>query len=169
MEHGYSSRSICNIIGLTYKQLDYYARTEFITPSIKIADGYGSRRLYSFNDALQLKVVKRLLDAGISLQKIRKTKKYLEDFNYKLQNVTIMSDGNKVYMCTSAQEIYDIMQMGQGVFALALDRVLQDLKDDFKNCELKGETIDDVQRDRSLKYGSSRNISKAEKSSSRIQ
>lgn len=146
MEQGYNSRSICNIIGLTYKQLDYYARTNFITPSIKIADGYGSKRLYSFNDALQLKVVKRLLDAGVSLQKIRKTKKYLENFNYKLQNVTILSDGNTVYLCTSAKEVYDVMQMGQGVFALALGKVFQDLEDDFKRYELRGEISEEVQR-----------------------
>jgi DNA-binding transcriptional MerR regulator len=139
MEQGYSSRSICNIIGLTYKQLDYYARTNFIIPSIQIADGYGSRRLYGFNDALQLKVVKKLLDAGVSLQKIRKIKKYLEGFNYKLQNVTILSDGSKVYLCTSAKEVYDVMQMGQGVFALALGKVLQDLQDDFKKYELRCE------------------------------
>jgi len=139
MEQGYSSRSICNIIGLTYKQLDYYARTNFIIPSIQIADGYGSRRLYSFNDALQLKVVKKLLDAGVSLQKIREIKKYLEGFNYKLQNVTILSDGSKAYLCTSAKEVYDVMQMGQGVFALALGKVLQDLQDDFKKYELRCE------------------------------
>jgi DNA-binding transcriptional MerR regulator len=139
MEQGYSSRSICNIIGLTYKQLDYYARTNFIIPSIQIADGYGSRRLYSFNDALQLKVVKKLLDAGVSLQKIREIKKYLEGFNYKLQNVTILSDGSRVYLCTSAKEVYDVMQMGQGVFALALGKVLQDLQDDFKKYELRCE------------------------------
>ena len=139
MEQGYSSRSICNIIGLTYKQLDYYARTNFIIPSIQIADGYGSRRLYSFNDALQLKVVKKLLDAGVSLQKIRKIKKYLEGFNYKLQNVTILSDGSRVYLCTSAKEVYDVMQMGQGVFALALGKVLRDLQDDFKKYELRCE------------------------------
>ncbi len=167
MEQGYSSRSICNIIGLTYKQLDYYARTNFVTPSIKIAGGYGSRRLYSFNDALALKVVKRLLDAGISLQKIRKTKKYLEGFNYKLQNVTIISDGNKVYMCTSAQEVYDIMQMGQGVFALALDKVFQDLKDDIKNCELRGEIKEEIQKDGGLKYDDDRSIRQEEKSGSR--
>ena len=143
MEQGYSSLSICNIIGLTYKQLDYYARTNFITPSIQIADGYGSRRLYSFNDALKLKVVKRLLDAGVSLQKIRKTKKYLEDFNYKLQNVTILSTGSKVFLCTSAKEVYDVMQMGQGVFALALGKVFQDLQDDFKKYEIKGEISDE--------------------------
>jgi DNA-binding transcriptional MerR regulator len=139
MEQGYSSRSICNIIGLTYKQLDYYARTNFIIPSIQIADGYGSRRLYNFNDALQLKVVKKLLDAGVSLQKIRKIKKYLEGFNYKLQNVTILSDGSRVYLCTSAKEVYDVMQMGQGVFALALGKVLRDLQDDFKKYELRCE------------------------------
>jgi len=139
MEQGYSSRSICNIIGLTYKQLDYYARTNFIIPSIQIADGYGSRRLYNFNDALQLKVVKKLLDTGVSLQKIRKIKKYLEGFNYKLQNVTILSDGSRVYLCTSAKEVYDVMQMGQGVFALALGKVLRDLQDDFKKYELRCE------------------------------
>ncbi|MCL5070529.1 MAG: MerR family transcriptional regulator, partial [Actinobacteria bacterium] len=70
----YKSQDVCKITGLTYKQLDYYDRTKFLSPSINQALGYGTKRMYSFNDLLKLKVVKSLLDAGISLHKIRKTK-----------------------------------------------------------------------------------------------
>ena len=72
----FGSNEVCKIIGITYKQLDYYDRTDFLKPSISGAGGYGTRRMYDFNDLLQLKVIKKLLEAGISLQKIRKTKKY---------------------------------------------------------------------------------------------
>ena len=74
----YKSQDVCKITGLTYKQLDYYDRTDFLKPSISQGIGYGSKRMYSFNDLLKLKVVKSLLDAGVSLHKVRKTKKYLE-------------------------------------------------------------------------------------------
>ena len=77
-EKYYKSSEACKITGLTYKQLDYYDRTNFIRPSVHKAKGYGTKRAYSFNDLLKLKVIKKLLDAGISLQKLRKTKKYLE-------------------------------------------------------------------------------------------
>jgi DNA-binding transcriptional MerR regulator len=143
-EKYYKSSEACKITGLTYKQLDYYDRTNFIKPSVRKATGYGTRRVYSFNDLLKLKVIKKLLDAGISLQKLRKTKKYLE-LNEKnddvLLKVTLMSDGNTVYACYSDKEIVDTLNSGQAVFGIALDKVYSGLKGDIKKY-LKNEYCD---------------------------
>ena len=131
----YNSNEACKITELTYKQLDYYDRTNFINPSINQADGYGTKRLYSFNDLLKLKVIKKLLDAGISLQKLRKTKKYLEvneENNDALLKVTLISDGNTVYACYSDKEIVDTLNSGQAVFGIALGKVYSSLKGDVK-------------------------------------
>ena len=131
----YSSIDVCNIISITYKQLDYYDRTDFIKPSIGEAGGYGTRRMYSFNDLMKLKVVKKLLDAGISLQKLRKTKKYLDDCdgsNNGFLKVTLLSDGNTVYACDSDRAIIDTLKSGQGVFGIALGKVYMDLNGDIE-------------------------------------
>lgn len=131
----YKSTEVCKIVGLTYKQLDYYDRTNFITPSISKADGYGTKRMYSFNDLLKLKIIKKLLEAGISLQKIRKTKKYVEEIeknNDALLKVTLISDGNTVYACNSDKEIIDTLNSGQAVFGIALGKVYIDLKEDIE-------------------------------------
>src|SRR4030043_1251178 len=100
----YGSAEVCRIIGITYKQLDYYDRTGFIKPSVNRAGGYGSRRMYDFNDLMKLKVIKKLMEAGISLQKLRKTKKYLDEYESSshrngdgLLKLTLISDGNTVY------------------------------------------------------------------------
>ncbi len=131
----YRSIEVCNIIGITYKQLDYYDRTDFIKPSIGGAGGYGTRRTYNFNDLMKLKVVKKLLEAGISLKKLRKTKKYLEGYdgsNDGLLKVTLLSDGKTVYACDSDKAIIDTLKSGQGVFGIALGKVYLDLNGDIE-------------------------------------
>ena len=129
----YRSQDVCKLTGLTYKQLDYYDRTKFLSPSINKALGYGTKRMYSFSDMLKLKVVKNLLDAGIGLQKIRKTKKYLEmtgNGDDDFLKVTLISDGNTVFACYSDQEIIDTLNSGQAVFGIALEKVYKKLKED---------------------------------------
>jgi len=131
----YKSQDVCKITGLTYKQLDYYDRTKFLSPSLNQALGYGTKRMYSFNDLLKLKVVKNLLDAGISLHKIRKTKQYLEmtgDGGDDFLKVTLISDGRTVYACYSDQEIIDTLNSGQAVFGIALEKVYNKLKKDVE-------------------------------------
>jgi len=136
IKYYYSSKEVCKIIDLSYRQLDYYDRTDFLKPSINNGKGYGSRRMYSFNDLLKLKVIKKLLEAGVSLQKIRKTKKYLEDNNNGgdsgFLKVTLLSDGNSVYACSSDKAIVDTLKSGQGVFGIALGKVYEDLKGDIE-------------------------------------
>jgi DNA-binding transcriptional MerR regulator len=126
---GYRGPTACSAAGITYRQLDYWARTGLVEPSVRGAHGSGSQRLYSFRDILVLKVVKRLLDTGISLQQIRAAVHHLRDHGTSdLAEVTLMSDGVSVYECTSPDEVVDLLQGGQGVFGIALGRVWQEVE-----------------------------------------
>ncbi len=126
---GFRGPIACSAAGITYRQLDYWARTGLVVPSIKAADGSGTHRLYGFRDILMLKVVKRLLDVGISLQQIRAAILHLRERGVQdLTSVTLMSDGVSVYEAISDEEIIDLVHGGQGVFAIALGRVWHDLE-----------------------------------------
>ena len=126
---GFRGPVACNAAGITYRQLDYWARTGLVVPEIRTAGGSGTQRLYSFRDILLLKVVKRLLDAGISLQQIRTAIEHLRARGVQdLSAVTLMSDGVSVYEAISDEEIIDLVHGGQGIFAIALGRVWQDLE-----------------------------------------
>ena len=125
---GYRGPTACHAAGITYRQLDYWARTGLVEPSVRAAHGSGSQRLYSFRDILVLKVVKRLLDTGISLQQIHAAVQHLRDRGSEdLAQVTLMSDGVSVYQCTSPDEVVDLLAGGQGVFGIALGRVWQEV------------------------------------------
>ncbi|QHD86239.1 MerR family transcriptional regulator [Gordonia sp. JH63] len=125
---GYRVPSACQIAGITYRQLDYWARTSLVVPSIRGAAGSGSQRLYSFKDILVLKIVKRLLDTGISLQNIRVAVDHLRQRGVEdLAKITLFSDGTTVYECTSAEEVVDLLQGGQGVFGIAVSGAMREL------------------------------------------
>ena len=125
---GYRGPSACQIAGITYRQLDYWARTSLVVPSIRGAAGSGSQRLYSFKDILVLKIVKRLLDTGISLHNIRVAVDHLRQRGVQdLANITLFSDGTTVYECTSAEEVVDLLQGGQGVFGIAVSGAMREL------------------------------------------
>ena len=125
---GYRGPTACNAAGISYRQLDYWARTELVEPSVRPAHGSGSQRLYSFRDILMLKVVKRLLDTGVSLQNIRVAIEHLRKRGARdLANVTLVSDGTTVYECTSPEEIVDLLQGGQGVFGIAVKVHMQEI------------------------------------------
>ena len=129
---GYRGPTACAAAGITYRQLDYWARTALVEPSVRAAHGSGSQRLYSFRDICVLKVVKRLLDTGISLQQIRTAVEHLRDRGADdLARLTLMSDGVSVYECTSADEVVDLLQGGQGVFGIALGRVWREVEGDL--------------------------------------
>jgi DNA-binding transcriptional MerR regulator len=131
-EVGYRGPTACMAAGITYRQLDYWARTGLVEPSVRAAHGSGSQRLYSFRDILVLKVVKRLLDTGISLQQIRSAVQHLREHGTEdLAQVTLMSDGVSVYDCTTADEVVDLLQGGQGVFGIALGRVWREVEGDL--------------------------------------
>lgn len=130
IEDGYRAPQVCAIVGITYRQLDYWARTGLLRPSVQSAAGSGSQRLYSFNDIVQLRVVKRLLDAGMSLKKIRTAMEILRDqldSKNPLRDVTLLSDGTTIYAAHSPDEVVDVFQRGQGVFGIAVGPVQEEL------------------------------------------
>ena len=125
---GYRGPTACNAAGITYRQLDYWARTGLVVPSVRSAAGSGSQRLYSFKDILVLKVVKRLLDTGVSLHNIRAAVETLRARGVDdLARITLFSDGTTVYECTSAEEVVDLLRGGQGVFGIAVSGALREL------------------------------------------
>ena len=127
-DRGFSGKQTAEIVGITYRQLDYWARTSLVVPSIRGAAGSGSQRLYSFKDILVLKIVKRLLDTGISLQNIRVAVDHLRQRGVEdLARITLFSDGTTVYECTSAEEVVDLLQGGQGVFGIAVSGAMREL------------------------------------------
>jgi DNA-binding transcriptional MerR regulator len=129
-EIGYRGPQACNIVGITYRQLDYWTRTGLTIPSVQQASGSGTQRLYSFNDLLQLKVIKSLTDAGASLQKVRQAIEYVrENLADDWSTLTIVTDGNGVYACTSDAEVVDLLRSGQGVLGavVAVDKVRDQL------------------------------------------
>ena len=116
---GYRGPIACKAAGITYRQLDYWDRTGLVSPSIRTAAGSGSQRLYSFRDILVLKVVKRLLDTGVSLQQIRVAVAQLVTYGVDdLAQLVLMSDGSSVYLFTSDDQIIDLLLGGPGVFGM---------------------------------------------------
>ena len=143
LDAGYRGPTACGAAGITYRQLDYWARTGLVRPSVRGASGSGSQRLYSFRDILVLKIVKRLLDAGVSLQQIRTAVEHLHERGVDdLAQITLMSDGASVYECTSADEVIDLVQGGQGVFGIAVGRVWREVEGVL--AELPSERVDDA-------------------------
>jgi DNA-binding transcriptional MerR regulator len=126
---GFRGTVACRAVGITYRQLDYWARTGLVEPSVRPAHGSGTQRLYNFRDILVLKIVKRLLDTGVSLQNIRAAVGHLRSRGVEdLAQVTLMSDGSSIYECTSGDEVIDLLQGGQGVFGIAVGRVWQEVR-----------------------------------------
>jgi DNA-binding transcriptional MerR regulator len=126
---GYRGPIACKAAGITYRQLDYWARTGLVEPTVRPASGSGTQRLYGFRDILVLRVVKRLLDSGVSLQQIRTAVTHLRERGVEdLSRITLMSDGASVYECTSDDEVIDLVQGGQGVFGIALGKVWRELE-----------------------------------------
>lgn len=141
-DEGYRGPTACRAAGITYRQLDYWARTGLVEPSVRTATGSGTQRLYGFRDILVLKVVKRLLDTGVSLQQIRQAITHLRERGVEdLARITLMSDGATVYECTSADEVIDLLQGGQGVFGIALGRVWREVEGSL--AELPSERADE--------------------------
>jgi len=136
----FNTKAIQKITGLTIRQIDYWDRTHFIKPSIAEATGYGSARLYSFTDLVQMKVAKTLMDRGITLQKIRKSitylKKNMPDVEKPLSELRFLTDGNTVFVITGDdKQIVDTLKKGQLVFAIALGDLIEELKGKVINIE----------------------------------
>jgi len=141
---GYRGPIACKAAGITYRQLDYWARTGLIEPSVRGAQGSGSQRLYSFRDVLVLKIVKRLLDTGVSLQNIRSAVNHLRNRGVDdIAQITLMSDGASIYECHSADEVVDLLSGGQGVFGIAVGRVWLEVEGDLSHLPSERAGADD--------------------------
>ncbi|WKV75182.1 MerR family transcriptional regulator [Streptomyces sp. PCS3-D2] len=138
---GYRGPTACAAAGITYRQLDYWARTGLVEPSVRAAYGSGTQRLYSFRDVVVLKIVKRFLDTGVALQNIRTAVQHLHDRDLAdLERMTLMSDGATVYECTSPDQVVSLLQGGQGVFGIAVGVVWRDVRNALS--QLHGERVD---------------------------
>lgn len=129
MDEGYSGKSSAEIVGITYRQLDYWARTDLIRPSIADAEGSGTRRRYSYRNLLELKVVKNLLDSGIRLEQVREVFKYLKDeLGEDVAAANLVVQGSQAVLVRSGEEIVDLLRTGQGVLnILPLSAVKEEL------------------------------------------
>ena len=113
---GFRGPQVCNIVGITYRQLDYWARTNLIRPSLCDATGSGSKRRYSYEDLLELKVIKSLLDAGVALQSARKALEYLrENLGEDIASANLVLNGSRSVLARTGEEIVDLLKSGQGV------------------------------------------------------
>ena len=114
-ETGFRGPQVCDIVGITYRQLDYWARTGLLHPSISEARGSGSQRVYAYTDLVQLKVIKRLLDSGVSLQAARKAIECLRSTGEDLATANLVIDGRRSVLAHSGEEIIDLLKGGQTV------------------------------------------------------
>jgi DNA-binding transcriptional MerR regulator len=143
---GYRGPVACAAAGITYRQLDYWARTGLVEPSVRPAAGSGSSRLYGFRDILILRIVKRLIDTGVSLPNIRAAVLHLSQRGGDdLARITLMSDGATIYECRSADEVIDLVRGGQGVFGIAVGSVWREVEGALAT--LPGERPMDVESD----------------------
>ena len=114
-EEGYRGPQVCAIVGITYRQLDYWARTDLLRPSLAEAKGSGTQRRYSYRDLVELKVIKRLLDAGISLQSARRALEVLRAHGEEVTTANLVLHGTQSVLATSGEQIIDLLKGGQGV------------------------------------------------------
>ncbi len=127
-EEGYRGPQVCSIVGISYRQLDYWARTDLLRPSISEAKGSGTQRRYSYRDLLELKVIKRLLDAGVSLQSARRAIEVLRKSGEDVATANLVLNGAQSVLAHSGEEIIDLLQGGQGVLNIvAMAGVVQEL------------------------------------------
>jgi len=140
-EQGYRVPEVCRIVGISYRQLDYWARTGLVRPSVKDAQGSGTQRLYSFQDIAVLRIIKKLLDTGVSLRQVRKAMETLRDMKQPATGTTLVSDGTRIYAVDSPEGVIDLLSKGQGVFALAIDKVWTDLEGTLAKGRRKGRGV----------------------------
>ncbi len=126
MQQGYTGPEVCNITGISYRQLDHWTTTKLIKASGRNIKGSGFHRIYSFNDIVLVKLVKKLRSAGISLQKIRIALKNVNNLlgkNSNISDVSIFSDGASIYVLTDNDQMIDLLKKGQAVFGISLGPV----------------------------------------------
>ncbi|WP_418969890.1 MerR family transcriptional regulator [Alloscardovia omnicolens] len=135
-EVGYRGVVASKIAGITYRQLDYWARKHIVEPSITPSTGSGSRRLYSFKDIVILAVAKKLLDTGVNLNNVTTALSYLNNSSVdKLETAIIMSDGMRIFECTSETEMLDLMRAGHAVFGISVGVLFHEISEALRHEE----------------------------------
>ncbi|OHB38254.1 MAG: hypothetical protein A2060_00690 [Planctomycetes bacterium GWA2_50_13] len=145
----FNTKAVCNVIGITPRQVQYWDETNFVKPSIRQATGHGSSRLYSFLDLVQMRVAKALLDGGVSLQKIRKSLEFLRtrapEVRSPLAEMRFITDGDAIFVLTKDRDkIVDALQGGQLVFSIALGDLVKELNGKVQKFILKREKVVDI-------------------------
>lgn len=129
---GYRGSVASKVAGITYRQLDYWARKQIMEPSITQSHGSGSRRLYSVKDIVVLAVLKHLLDIGVNLPNATSAVSFLsQKSTNELGAVTIVCDGDQVVDCKSSEQLFEIMTSGKAVFAMSVNVIWQQVQDDL--------------------------------------
>ena len=139
MEYGYSGTQAAKVVGISYRQLDYWARTDLIRPSLSDASGSGTRRKYSYKDLLELRVIKSLLDAGIKLESVRDVFEYMrEHVDTEIASAHLVISGGTVMLAHDDGELIDLVKKGQGVLTnvLSLSNVKQEVDTQIGEADL---------------------------------
>ncbi len=124
----FSSPQTIEIVGITYRQLDYWTRTGLVVSTAQEAEGSGSRRRYSYNDLLELKLIKRLLDEGIALQRVREVFDYLRDeLGEEVASADLVINGNKSLLVRTDEQILDALRQGQGALYLRMEGLIEEV------------------------------------------
>ena len=143
----FSGTKAAQIVGISYRQLDYWARTDLVRPSGADATGSGSRRLYTYRDLLELKIIKKLLDAGIKLESVRDVFAYLRDHvDSDITSAHIVINGNSVLLC-DGEDLIDVLRGGQGVLnVLPLSGVRDEVDSNIISLQVDSSTATAAQR-----------------------
>jgi|TARA_B110000914_G_scaffold21248_1_gene15974 DNA-binding transcriptional MerR regulator len=126
MQQGYTGPEVCKITGITYRQLDHWTTSNLIKASIRSLKGSGFHRIYSFQDIIQIKLVNKLREAGVSLQKIRLALTNMENVlgeDINISDVSVFSDGKSIYVISDNDQMIDLLKKGQAVFGISLGPV----------------------------------------------
>jgi len=140
---GYRGPQVCKIVGITYRQLDHWDRTGLKSPSLVQARGSGTQRLYSYQDVLELRIIKQLLDAGVTLQRARKAIDFLRESGEELASASLVLGAAGSVLVRNDEELLDLLKGGQRVFnVVALSGVMGDV--DAAIVEIVGEPAADT-------------------------
>ena len=139
---GFHGPQVCGLVGISYRQLDYWARTGLLQPSVAAARGSGTRRVYSYSDVLEIKVIKQLLDAGVSLQSARRAVECLrEDLGADVASSNLVLTGTSSVLARSNGEVVDLLAGGQGVFNIVpLAGVVDELEADIVRLDIAAQS-----------------------------
>jgi DNA-binding transcriptional MerR regulator len=138
---GFTAQQACRLTGCTPHQLRYWDRVELVAPSVQSTGGRpGKRRLYAFRDLVALRVVKSLLDNGMSVQRVRRAWDYLRstgDMDRHLAEVQLVTDGQSIFRVAADDgELVDALREGQLAFFVAIDEIAREVEEDVTRFQL---------------------------------